>query len=202
MQECEGDPTAAVAYLKTHSVPESSSGSDRVPAKTASTTSGTQRGPLPERTSAPNDTVCKQEQAPRKNQALQALLSTGVSKETASKLVEEAGAEECLRQVEYLRFRHPRDPAAMLVRAIRERWGPPPGGQSGGLSPGEERVRPADGDGGPDSDGLCDVDMEEIMRRARSDAEAAWEGTGPVPEMLVRIRALMLLRKAQRGEPL
>jgi hypothetical protein len=76
------------------------------------------------------------------------------------------------------------------------------GGQSGGLSPGEERVRPADGDGGPDSDGLCDVDMEEIMRRARSDAEAAWEGTGPVPEMLVRIRALMLLRKAQRGEPL
>ncbi|MCD6360661.1 MAG: replication initiator protein A [Armatimonadetes bacterium] len=54
----------------------------------------------------------------------QELVAAGVTPAVAAELVAEHG-EEARVQLKYLPFRAPRDPAAMLVEAIRGRWEPP-----------------------------------------------------------------------------
>ncbi|ACZ43719.1 hypothetical protein Tter_2836 [Thermobaculum terrenum ATCC BAA-798] len=55
------------------------------------------------------------------------LIKYGVSPSTAQELVEEFDAEHISQQIEMLPHRRPKDPAAVLVKAIRQSWGPPSG---------------------------------------------------------------------------
>lgn len=53
------------------------------------------------------------------------MVGVGVTERVAADL-ERSDAEECERQLRWLAHRHAKDPAAALVRAVRERWGEPP----------------------------------------------------------------------------
>lgn len=53
------------------------------------------------------------------------LVNTGVSEHIASELVRNYPAERITRQLRMLPFRNAREPAAMLVKAIREDWSAP-----------------------------------------------------------------------------
>ncbi|MFC1712841.1 hypothetical protein ACFL6S_04180, partial [Candidatus Poribacteria bacterium] len=55
-------------------------------------------------------------------QILSQLIATGVSESTASEMIEQYTVERVARQVAMLKFRNAREPAAMLVKAIREDW--------------------------------------------------------------------------------
>ncbi len=58
---------------------------------------------------------------------LSELVKHGVSTSVAQELVEEFDAEHIARQIEMLPYRHPKDPAAVLVKSIRDAWGAPGG---------------------------------------------------------------------------
>jgi len=58
------------------------------------------------------------------NELVEQLVAAGVTRTVADQLVAEYG-EETRVQLKYLAFRAPRDPAAVLVEAIRGRWEPP-----------------------------------------------------------------------------
>ena len=60
-----------------------------------------------------------------KKRVLNALLEIGVSSSAGSEMLEEYPVERVARQVAMLRFRNAKEPAAMLVKAIREDWAAP-----------------------------------------------------------------------------
>jgi replication initiator protein A len=64
--------------------------------------------------------------APAADPLAERLLEHGVSPQTAAELAAET-PEECERQLDYLAHRDAQDPAAVLVKAIREGWAPPQG---------------------------------------------------------------------------
>jgi hypothetical protein len=53
------------------------------------------------------------------------LFRLGVAPATVAALEERHSTEQILRQLEWLRYRNPRDPAAMLVSAVQGDWAPP-----------------------------------------------------------------------------
>jgi len=53
------------------------------------------------------------------------LVEAGMSRQSALDLAS-TSPDECSKQLEYLPFRKPRDPGAVLVKAIHEGWAPPP----------------------------------------------------------------------------
>jgi len=57
---------------------------------------------------------------------LELLRKHGVTESTASELAQDYPADRIARQVEMISYRNARDPAAMLVKAIRDDWAPPP----------------------------------------------------------------------------
>ncbi len=164
--------------------------------------------PVPEKLSALISCVCVEESTPsqtahssRPDPEIDALLrrmeEVGVSRRAGIRLIEEAGPGEVRRQLEYLPFRGARDPAAMLVRSVKERWQPPPGFRpsSGSSGSSADRRKPAD-------DLLERLDEEQrkaVVEQARREAGEAWTGPGDVPEALVRIRARMLAAKLLGG---
>lgn len=78
------------------------------------------------------------------------LTSFGVTRRAAGQLVEQYGAEACLRQCEWLPHRQARDPAAVLVRAIQEQWAAPAALEQG-------RAMPARGDRAHSPSSLADI---------------------------------------------
>jgi hypothetical protein len=81
-----------------------------------------------------NDLQSEEEPAPENNSEtlsdellnlLEKLLDAGVSENIARKLIDDYSEEQILRQMEVLPFRKAQDPAAVLIRAIRENWAPP-----------------------------------------------------------------------------
>ena len=55
------------------------------------------------------------------------LIAAGVSASTASEMMKQYPLERIANQVRMLNFRNAREPAAMLVKAIREDWAAPSG---------------------------------------------------------------------------
>jgi Helix-turn-helix domain len=79
---------------------------------------------------------------PKTAVVVQELQSHGVSRPVALQLAAVPGPEECRRQMEVLPLRKPEDPAAMLVKAIREAWSLPRGAKEGREAPMHPASRP------------------------------------------------------------
>ena len=63
----------------------------------------------------------------RKKAAFGRLLGCGVSRSIASELLEKYPSERVKRQIQMLPYRNAKEPAAMLIKAIKEDWSAPAG---------------------------------------------------------------------------
>jgi len=130
---------------------------------------------------------------------LELLRSRGVSETRASELVRDYPAERIRRQIEMLPFRKAREPAAMLVKAIREDWDAPAAytamlREKAMKREKEEAERAAEARRRARQQRIEEVmsrlspeEMRDIANRAREAVKASLKGAldGHVPQRLV-----------------
>jgi len=136
-----------------------------------------------------------------RKQMLKRLLRCGVSGSTASELLDKYPAERIARQLEILPFRNAKEPAAMLVKAIKEDWTAPAAymgkqkrnaelkakaeresAEAERRERWQERVEAA-------KSKLSRSELQEITRMAREKVRSALSGAlrGDPPERLVNV---------------
>jgi hypothetical protein len=117
------------------------------------------------------------------------LAELGVAEATIASLEDRYSSQYILQQLEWLRYRNPRDPAAMLVSAVQGHWDPPPhmpnkeDKEQGGAGPmsmrkvseqdygsGEREDFPGAAEpGGPGAD-----EAEFVLGGTKTDVRGAW----------------------------
>lgn len=109
----------------------------------------------------------RQSLPPQSAAALEALLNEGVTMKTAAELIQVYPLRDIWAQISYLPYRSAREPAAALVQAIRESWGPPTAYLEHGPAPKKPAALP------PAGDAHADREQAEREVRARQRDAAA-----------------------------
>jgi len=137
------------------------------------------------------------------------LVNAGVSENIASELMGRYSADRIVRQLRMLPFRNAKEPAAMLVKAIKEDWSAP---AAYIVRQREESVRKAKAESEVKDDEarklwqrqieearsrLSPAELDEITRIAKEKVSGELMGVfhGDVPEILVRTEVNRIIAK-------
>jgi hypothetical protein len=145
---------------------------------------------------------------------LELLRKHGVTESTASELAQDYPADRIARQLEMISYRNARNPAAMLVKAIRDDWAPPPEYSSVMRAKAERLEKEkAEYAAKAESDArerlvadamakLSDDELRDITEKARNTVKDKLKGSlnGYIPQTLVdaQVKKIILSRSTER----
>jgi len=136
----------------------------------------------------------------RKKAAFDRLLAAGVSGSIASELLEKHPTERITRQIQMLPYRNAKEPAAMLIKAIKEDWAAPAAYMARKREEAERKAR-AEAEARAEQRReawrkrveeakakLSPAELEEIIRAAKEKVSREMSGVlhGKAPERLVK----------------
>lgn len=149
------------------------------------------------------------------NEMLELLRDTGVSEFTAQEMVRHYPAERIKRQTELLPYREARDPAAMLVKSIREDW-VPPASYAAAMREKALKLEKAKAESDREAEReaherrvekamseLSPEELEKITQRAKEKVKAGLNNAmgGRIPQSLVDAQVKKIINQEYLDEP-